>query len=342
MSLLKENSNLLVTGGCGFMGSAFIRYLISGDGGFSGQIVNLDLLTYAANPQSLRSIENSRRYHFYEGDIREKALLEHIFHHHEIDAIVHFAAETHVDRSIDDPALFLDTNVRGTFTLLEMVKQYPHLHFHHISTDEVYGSLGDSGLFYEYSPFRPNSPYAASKASADHLVRSYAQTYKLSTTSSFSCNNFGPFQYPEKLIPLSLTRALEKRPIPVYGSGKNIRSWIFVEEHAKAIWKILREGRKNQGYNIGGVEKNNLELLNFLLSILAEETGKRLEEYSSLLTHVQDRAGHDFRYALSSQKLLDETSFLPSLSLEDGLRKTVRHFLKQRDQKMVFSSMKRK
>lgn len=329
MPLLSNTANLLVTGGSGFMGSAFIRYLLSENSQFIGKIVNLDLLTYAVHPDSLLSIESCKRYHFFEGDIRDTALLEEIIEKYEIEGIVHFAAETHVDRSIKDPAIFLDTNVRGTFLLLEMVRRYPHIHFHQISTDEVFGSLGDSGLFFEYSPFRPNSPYSASKASGDHLVRSYAQTYHLSTTISHSCNNYGPFQYPEKLIPLSLSRALEKKSIPIYGTGKNIRSWIFVEDHARAIWHILQKGRKNQSYNIGGEEKHNLELIDLLLTTLAKEMKKDVSHYKSLIAFVKDRAGHDFRYALSTKKLEEDTGFSPSLSLQEGLGKTVRWFLKQ-------------
>jgi len=237
-----KNKNILVTGGAGFMGSAFIRYVLQNTD-FSGKILNLDLLTYAGNLENLKSIENDSRYQFFKGDIRDGSIVNQLYKDFPIEVIVHFAAETHVDRSIVDPDAFIKTNVMGTYQLLEFVRQNPSIHFHHISTDEVYGSLGDEGFFDENSPYLPNSPYSASKASSDHLVRSYGQTYDLSVTLSHSSNNYGPHQFPEKFIPLMILNCIEEKPFPLYGAGKNIRDWLFVDDHARAIWNILEKGK---------------------------------------------------------------------------------------------------
>jgi dTDP-glucose 4,6-dehydratase len=328
--LVSDDAVILVTGGWGFMGSAFIRFLLLSCPEFSGKIVNYDLLTYAANEQSVAAVKDSKRYHFIQGDVCDGKLLEKVVLDHEVSVIVHFAAETHVDRSIEDPAPFFDTNIRGTFTILELLKKYPEIHLHQISTDEVYGSLGDSNCFYEYSPFRPNSPYAASKAAADLLIRSYVQTYGIATTVSHSCNNYGPYQFPEKFIPVVITKAQKKEPIPVYGKGRNIRSWLFVEDHAKAVYAILKHGKKGQHYNIGGTEKSNLDLLQLLLEQIAKQTSQPLDHLTSLITFVQDRKGHDFRYALSMQKLKEHTGFMSEVSLEEGIEKTIKWYTKQK------------
>lgn len=271
----RKISSILVTGGAGFMGSAFLRYLLQ-DLSFEGKVVNLDSLTYAANLLNLSSIEKDSRYHFVLGDIRNQSLLSSICEKERIDAIVHFAAETHVDRSIEDPMIFIETNVKGTSALLEVVKKFPHIHFHHISTDEVYGSLGKEDFFHENSPYLPNSPYAASKAASDHLVRAYGHTYGLSYTISHSVNNYGPGQFQEKFIPLMVLHCLTQKPIPIYGRGENIRDWIYVTDHADAVWQILTKGRSGHVYNIGsGCELKNIDLVSKVTTLLAEMQGKK-------------------------------------------------------------------
>lgn len=312
------------------MGSCFIRYLLEKKN-FTGKIINVDLLTYASDPHSLKSIESSPKYRFIQGNITDLALLEKIFSEEALDGVIHFAAETHVDRSIQNPSVFMDTNIRGTFSLLEMIRQDPKVHFHHISTDEVYGSLGEEGAFYEYSPYRPSSPYAASKAASDHLVQAYARTYGLSTTISHASNNYGPYQYPEKLIPLFIQNCLKRKKLPVYGQGRNVRDWLFVEDHAKAIWMILEKGRKNEVYNIGGGKSlSNRELLQTLFFLLSEELGEPLKTWEDLVEYVTDRPGHDFRYYLDPTKIQREIGFSPRFSLEEGLKKTIRWHIKQK------------
>lgn len=322
MFLQLNNAHLLVTGGAGFMGSAFIRYVLRQES-FEGQITNLDLLTYAGSLENVKTVVEDERYTFVKGDISDRQLLEEIHGNRPIDAIIHFAAETHVDRSIADPQTFLETNVMGTFCLLEFVRG-KRIHFHHISTDEVYGALGMEGHFTEDSPYRPNSPYAASKASSDHLVRAYNKTYGVSTTLSHASNNYGPCQYPEKFIPLMIQHALEKKPLPVYGSGENVREWLFVEDHARAIWTILSQGKRGEVYNIGGGnEMKNLDLLHLILKVVGEITGEKgLDE---LITFVPDRLGHDFRYAMDGAKV-QQLGYRPIWPLEAGLRETVKCF----------------
>ena len=316
---------ILVTGGAGFIGSAFIRYGLSRFPCES--LTNLDLLTYAADPAGLQSVEEDPRYLFVQGDICDEDLVERLCISHQIDAIVHFAAETHVDRSIQEPTTFLYTNVAGTVALLEVVRRRPHIHFHHVSTDEVYGSLA-TGHFSEASPYRPNSPYAASKAAADHFVRAYAHTYGLSTTLSHCSNNYGPYQNREKLIPLMITRCLNKEPLPVYGAGLNVRDWLYVDDHAEALWTILETGKRGEVYDIGGAcEKQNLELLGALMRALAEASGEEEAGYRSLLTFVPDRPGHDLRYAIDCSKIQKELGWRPRHSLTEGLKKTVDWYL---------------
>lgn len=310
---------LLITGGAGFIGSAFIRYLLEKEN-IASQILNYDLLTYAANLNLLKHLENDPRYFFVQGDICDQLRIEKLLQDHQIDTIVHFAAETHVDRSIQTAAPFIQTNIQGTLSLLEAVRKFPHIHFHHISTDEVYGSLGKKGQFNEESPYKPNSPYAASKASSDHLVRAFAHTYHLSTTLSHCSNNYGPGQYPEKFIPLMILHCLQNKPLPVYGKGAQMRDWLYVDDHASAIWKILTLGERGETYDIGAEsEMTNLDLLHFLLDLLSAETKK---DYHSLIRFVTDRPGHDFRYAIDPQKMY-RLGWRPQIKMKEGLKNTI-------------------
>lgn len=316
--------NILVTGGAGFIGSAFIRYGID----LVGKIVNLDSLTYASNLEALSALKDDPRYLLSVGDICDEALVFSLCVEHKIDAIVHFAAESHVDRSILGPEGFIKTNVMGTFHLLEVVRKLPHIHFHHISTDEVYGSLDAEGLFNEESCLRPNSPYSASKAASDCFVRSYAHTYNLSTTISHCSNNFGPYQNEEKFIPNMIMSCLNKKPLTVYGRGMNVRDWIYVDDHVEAIWLILQKGKRGQVYDIGGAcEMKNIDLLHLIISELSKITG---ENYSSLITFVGDRPGHDFRYAIDTAKIKKELGWSPRHNLISGLQKTLNFYLAQR------------
>jgi dTDP-glucose 4,6-dehydratase len=311
---------LLVTGGAGFIGSAFIRFGISQ----IEKIVNLDLLTYAGNPKNVGDLEGDHRYRFVQGDICDERLVETLCLEEGIEAIVHFAAESHVDRSIQDPTPFFHSNVLGTLRLLEVVRRHPQIHFHHISTDEVYGSLAREGSFHEESPYRPNSPYAASKAASDHLVRAYGKTYGLSTTLSHCCNNYGPYQFPEKLIPCVILNCMHKRLLPIYGRGENMRDWLHVDDHAEAIWMILERGVKGEVYAIGArCEIDNLSLVKLLIQEISRQTGEIDETYNSLITFVTDRAGHDFRYAIDPSKIMREIGWRPRHSLQEGLSETI-------------------
>jgi dTDP-glucose 4,6-dehydratase len=317
---MRPATSLLVTGGAGFIGSAFIRYLLRSSD-FSGRILNYDLLTYAGSLHYLNGFENHPRYRFVQGDILNQPLVEKLIEEHEVDAIVHFAAETHVDRSIASALPFVETNVKGTLSLLEAVRKTPHVHFHHISTDEVYGSLGESGAFNENSPYRPNSPYSASKAASDHLVRAFAQTYGISTTLSHCSNNYGPCQHPEKFIPLMIHNCLKNKPLPIYGYGANVRDWLYVDDHAEAVWLILQKGKKGQVYDIGGdTELSNLELLYQLIELMQKE---RSGDYRSLIRFVKDRPGHDFRYAIDTTKIRNELGWHPRIPLREGLKRTI-------------------
>jgi dTDP-glucose 4,6-dehydratase len=321
---MRTFQSILVTGGAGFIGSAFIRFLFS-QVNFQGKVINLDLLTYAGNLSLCKSVSNHPRYRFVQGNILDQPLIESLLQQEKIDAIVHFAAETHVDRSILSSLPFIETNIKGTWTLLEAVRKFREIHFHHISTDEVYGALGESGTFNELSPYRPNSPYAASKAASDHLVRSYATTYNLSTTISHCSNNYGPGQYREKFIPLMITHALEKKPLPIYGRGTNVRDWLYVDDHVEGIWRILTKGRCGETYDLGGdSEQSNLDLLRILLNLLSKETK---EDYIDLIAFVADRPGHDFRYAIDSKKIREELGWKARVPLEKGLRKTISSYL---------------
>jgi len=320
--------SLLVTGGAGFIGSAFIRYMLR-NSEFTGRIVNLDALTYAANLDNLKEVDNHLRYQWIHGDIRDQKLIETILSEQKIDTIVHFAAETHVDRSITSAHPFIESNVLGTLSLLEALRKFPSVHFHHISTDEVYGALGKTGQFNENSLYRPNSPYAASKAASDHLVRAFHNTYHLSTTISHCSNNFGPYQNPEKFIPLMITHCLEEKPLPLYGNGENIRDWLYVDDHIEAIYKILQFGQKGEVYDIGGnCEFCNLEIVHQIIDLLAKELRKDRSTYCNLIHFVPDRPGHDFRYAIDNSKIQKELHWRPQTSFHEGLTKTIKWYIK--------------
>jgi len=328
---MREVTNILVTGGCGFIGSATIRYLF-GEDLVKGRLVNLDALTYAAMPDNVGDVAEDARYVFVRGDIADGALVEALCREHRIDTILHFAAESHVDRSIHGPGAFVQTNVVGTYELLEVARKLGSIHFHHVSTDEVYGSLEATGKFEETTAYAPNSPYAASKAASDHLVRAYGHTYGLSFTLSNCSNNYGPYQFPEKLIPLMVLNMIEGEPLPVYGDGSNVRDWLHVDDHAEALWTIVTEGNQGETYNIGGdAERTNLELLHQLIATVAEVTGQREETLRGLIRFVKDRPGHDQRYAIDFGKLRAELGWSPRRELEEGLRQTVRWYLDHHD-----------
>lgn len=314
---------VLVTGGAGFIGSCFIRQGLK-EAPHLEKIVNLDLLTYAGDLSNLSSVAEDERYTFVQGNICDQKLIEKLIVQHTIDTIVHFAAESHVDNSIEDPNAFYKTNIGGTIALLEAVRTYRNVHFHHVSTDEVFGSLGNEGVFTETSPYRPNSPYSASKAASDHFVRAYGRTYGLTPTLSYSSNNYGPHQHAEKMIPTMITRLLEGGPLPVYGNGKNVRDWLFVEDHCRALWLILERGKRGETYALGGgTELSNLELVHLLIKEVAEQTGKSAEALTKQITFVSDRAGHDFRYAINPSKANHELGWYPRTSFADGLKQTV-------------------
>jgi dTDP-glucose 4,6-dehydratase len=316
----------------------FINLLVSGGAGFSGRVINLDKLTYAGNPANLANIEVEQgdRYHLERADICDADAVRSIFERYEIDAIVHFAAESHVDRSILGPREFVNTNVMGTFTLLEAAwatwKERRDVLFHHVSTDEVYGSLGAEGYFVETTPYSPRSPYSASKAASDHLVYAYHHTYGLPITLSNCSNNYGPYQFPEKLIPLMILNMLEGKSLPVYGEGKNIRDWLYVEDHASAIWAIMTRAGAGEAYNVGGeIERRNVDLVHQLCEIVAEETGKPASVYTALIRFVADRPGHDQRYAIDCGKIKRDLGWSQAHGFDEGLRNTVRWYLEHRD-----------
>jgi dTDP-glucose 4,6-dehydratase len=324
--------NILVTGGCGFIGTGFIRLLLL-DSDFDGRIINLDKLTYAGNPDNLADLvpKVSGRYIFIKADICDAAALDRAFEDYQIDAVCHFAAESHVDRSIVAPDAFIKTNIDGTFNLLEAARRHSErlVLFHHVSTDEVYGSLGPAGHFTEQTPYRPNSPYSASKAASDHLVRAYNKTYDLPVTISNCSNNYGPYQFPEKLIPLMILNALEDKPLPVYGKGQNVRDWLYVEDHCRAVWEIMKRGTRGQTYNIGGrCELANLDTVKLVCDLLDKMLpAANLSSRRNLIAFVKDRPGHDLRYAIDCSKLEKELGWSPRESFETGLRKTVQWYL---------------
>jgi dTDP-glucose 4,6-dehydratase len=356
--------NILVTGGAGFIGSNFIRYLFGAPAGsgpgvsapeataprFSGRLVNLDKLTYAGNPANLADIEAAfgSRYIFEHADICDPEAVLDIFKRYDIDTVVHFAAESHVDRSIFGPRAFVETNVTGTLNLLEAARaSWPEpgagdtvpaggespaagkaYRFHHVSTDEVYGSLGPTGFFTEETPYDPRSPYSASKASSDHLVRAYHHTFGVPVTITNCSNNYGPYQFPEKLIPVMVLNMRDGKPLPIYGDGGNTRDWLYVEDHSAAIWRVLTAGEPGRTYNVGGrTEKTNLELVNLLCDTMASVTGEPVETYRKLITFVTDRPGHDRRYAIDSGRIEGELGWAPETALAAGLEKTIRWYL---------------
>jgi dTDP-glucose 4,6-dehydratase len=323
-----KNKRLLVTGGAGFMGSDFIRYVLLKTK-FEGLIVNLDLLTYAGNLENLKDVEKDARYQFVRGDICDNTLLDALFKEYEFDMVVHFAAETHVDRSIDQPKSFIETNIFGTYNLLEALRKHKKSHLHLISTDEVYGDLPTmEGIFTENSNYAPSSPYAASKAAADHLALSYARTYDLSVTVSHASNNYGGHQHPEKLIPRMIQRCLTGEDLTIYGSGEQVRDWLYVEDHSEAIYYILTRGKKAEVYNVGGEsEKTNLEVIDMIIQKLATIQQIDSEIYQKRLIHVADRPGHDFRYAMDITKIKTELGWMPKTSFENGLKKTIESML---------------
>lgn len=329
---------ILITGGAGFIGSAVIRHIIHCT---ADSVVNVDKLTYAGNLESLATVSNSERYAFEQVDICNQAELERVFDQHQPDAVMHLAAESHVDRSIDGPAAFIETNIVGTYTLLEVARKSwqqldaekkENFRFHHISTDEVFGDLeGTDDLFTEATPYAPSSPYSASKASSDHLVRAWLRTYGLPTLITNCSNNYGPYHFPEKLVPLMILNALEGKPLPVYGKGNQIRDWLYVEDHARALYKVVTEGEVGETYNIGGHnEKQNIEVVKticVLLEELALSKPAGVNRYEDLITYVKDRPGHDLRYAIDASKIAKELNWTPDETFETGLRKTVQWYL---------------
>lgn len=331
-------SKILVTGGAGFIGSAVIRYIINQT---QDVVCNVDKLTYAGNLDSLRAVDDSDRYRFEHVDICDAQAMECIFADFQPDYVMHLAAESHVDRSIDAPATFMQTNVMGTFTLLEAARAYwqklspekqARFRLHHISTDEVYGDLhGTDDLFTESTPYAPSSPYSASKAGSDHLVRAWQRTYGLPTIISNCSNNYGPYQFPEKLIPLMILNALEGKPLPVYGDGQQIRDWLYVEDHAKALYKVVTEGKVGDTYNIGGHnEKANIDVVKTICTILEELVPNKpqgVQNYADLISFVADRPGHDVRYAIDATKIAKELGWKPQETFESGIRKTVAWYL---------------
>ena len=329
---------ILVTGGAGFIGSAVVRHIINHT---QDSVINLDKLTYAGNLDSIASVADSERYTFVQADICDRAALDKIFAEHQPDAIMHLAAESHVDRSIDSAGEFIHTNIVGTFTLLEAARAYyqtlpenrkAQFRFHHISTDEVYGDLhGTDDLFTETTPYAPSSPYSASKASSDHLVRAWRRTYGLPTIVTNCSNNYGCYHFPEKLIPHMILNALDGKPLPVYGDGKQIRDWLYVEDHARALYLVVTQGKIGETYNIGGFnEKQNIEVVRTICQLLEELAPNKpqgVAHYADLITHVTDRAGHDVRYAIDASKIQRELGWTPQETFESGIRKTVQWYL---------------
>lgn len=349
----RKLKNILVTGGCGFIGSNFINYMFGQsatgsrefmDSGFDGRIVNVDCLTYAGNPDNLSGVQKAfggTRYFFEKADICDRSAIERIFKQYDIDTVIHFAAESHVDRSILGPEAFLKTNIMGTYTLLDVARKFWNVSldnqrddvlFHHISTDEVYGSLGETGYFTETTPYDPRSPYSASKASSDHIVMAYYHTYGLPITLSNCTNNYGPYQFPEKLIPLMILNMQEGKNLPVYGEGKNIRDWIYVEDHNRAVWQIVKDGITGQKYNIGGEnEWQNIKLLDKLIELTAKEADLNADDVRKTIVHVKDRPGHDARYAIDCAKIKKELGWERKMTFEEGLTLTVKWYLSHKE-----------
>jgi dTDP-glucose 4,6-dehydratase len=330
--------SILVTGGAGFIGANFVPYFVEKYSGY--HIINLDKLTYAGDIKNVQECDNALNYTFVEGDICDEALIEDLFKKHDIRGVIHFAAESHVDNSISGPKAFINTNIVGTFNLLDAARRHwmdkPHHYksgyepcrFHHISTDEVYGTLGDEGLFMETTPYAPNSPYSASKAGSDFLVRAYHHTYGMDVTTSNCSNNYGPKQHAEKLIPTIIRKALAEQPIPIYGQGTNIRDWLYVLDHCKAIDLVYHKGRAGETYNVGGRnERNNMQIVNTVCRILDELKPRAAGSYADLITFVADRPGHDFRYAIDADKLETELGWKADENFDTGIVKTIHWYL---------------
>ena len=328
--------NILITGGAGFIGSHTVQHFVKKYPG--SHIVNLDVLTYAGNLENLKAIEDARNYTFIRGNIRDEALLKNIFKQYEITHVIHLAAESHVDRSIDDPMLFLYTNIIGTAALLQVAKKfwqndYTGKLFYHVSTDEVYGSLEHgTDLFSEVTPYDPRSPYSASKASSDHLVRAYHHTYGMPIVISNCSNNYGPYQFPEKLIPLIINNILHNKQLPIYGKGDNVRDWLYVKDHVKAIDLILHQGKSGQTYNIGGLnEWKNLDIVTLLCDLMDKKLGRKAGESRNLITFVKDRPGHDLRYAIDASKIEEALEWTPKETFETGISKTIDWYLSNQE-----------
>jgi dTDP-glucose 4,6-dehydratase len=331
-------ATLLVTGGAGFIGSAVIRHVLAET---DMRVINVDKMTYAANPDALAVVADSPRYRFEQVDICNRRAIDRLFEERRPDAVMHLAAESHVDRSVDSPAEFIQTNIVGTYTLLEASLSYwrnlpasgrERFRFHHVSTDEVYGSLGESGLFSEETPYRPNSPYSASKAGSDHLVRAWHKTFGLPVVVSNCSNNYGPFQFPEKLVPLMTLNALQRRPLPVYGQGLNVRDWLYVEDHARALLTVITRGALGETYNVGGNnELRNIDVVEAICDLVDELAPERHSgSRRSLITFVEDRPGHDQRYAVDASKLMRDLGWAPRETFATGLRKTVEWYISNR------------
>ncbi len=331
---MRKFNRILVTGGAGFIGSNFIRYLLSAPD-FDGMVITMDALTYAGNRESLADVEaeyGDSRFRFVRADICDRQAVESVFSENGPDAVVHYAAESHVDRSVHDPEAFVRTNVLGTYTLLDVARSAwgsrAGVLFHHVSTDEVFGSLGASGFFTEQTRYDPRSPYSASKAGSDHLAMAYHHTYGLPVTLSNCSNNYGPYQFPEKLIPLMIMNMLDGKPLPVYGDGGNVRDWLYVGDHSTAVWKIMTEGRVGEAYNVGGRnEWQNIRLVRELCAAVARATGRSASDFEKLITFVKDRPGHDRRYGIDCSKIEKELGWHPSVTFEQGLELTVRWYI---------------
>lgn len=333
------NETILVTGGAGFIGSAVVRHLIDHT---DATVVTVDLLTYAGHRENLAPVLDHPRHHFEQEDIADAPAMHRLFEDYEPSRVLHLAAESHVDRSIDGPAAFIQTNVVGTQVLLEAARTYwegldgaaeSGFRFLHVSTDEVYGELGETGAFTEETPYDPSSPYSASKAGADHLVRAWHRTYGLPILITNCSNNYGPYQHPEKLIPVVILRALEGEPIPVYGTGENVRDWLYVEDHVRALLRVLEDGRVGETYNVGGrCEKENIAVVHQICDILDDVRSDEVDgSHRSLITFVEDRPGHDWRYAIDPSKIEDRLGWTPRVDFEEGLRRTVRWYLEHQD-----------